>query len=118
MQRSMKGVISVTPVKEGTMQIASRTVRIPSVPATRRTRVAVATCAAALAAGGIAFVAQPADQPAAVTLPAAPAASGGDDLSRYDGALLHHHGIRVARSSVTIPPTTAQRRAADRFHHR
>jgi hypothetical protein len=115
----MDGVTSVMPVKEGTMQIASRPVRIPSVPAGRRTRVAAVTCAAALAAGAIAFIGQPADEPAAITPRPAPAASsGGDDLSRYNGALLHHHGIRVARSTATLPPTSAQRRAADRFHHR
>ena len=101
------------------MQIASHPVHLPSLPATRRSRLAAVVCAAALAAAAVAATI---DRDGDVLTPARPAAvpSGvaGGELSAYDGALLHHHGIRVPRVTATIEPTAAQRGAAARFHHR
>ena len=101
------------------MSNASYTARLRSISGLRRTWI-LAACTAATAAGGVAVLAGSSDdvvpaQPAPLVAPQ----PGGDDLSRYDSALLHHHGVRVPRSTpAPVEPTAAQRSAADRFHHR
>ena len=84
---------------------------------TRRTGLTAAACAVAIA-GSATFLATEGNDATAPAAAPAPAASPASDLSRYDSALLHHHNVRVPRTSPQVGPTAAQRRAADRFHHR
>ena len=85
-----------------------------------RTRFTAAACAAALAVSAAAVMTSGDDATAPVVAPPSSVspASGASDLSRYDSALLHHHQVRVLRPSEQTVLAPAQRRAADRFHHR
>ena len=87
------------------------------VPGSRRSRIVAAACVAGIAAAGVGFLTDSGSE--GISSPdVAPVVVGGDDLSRYDGTLLHHHGIKVPAPETTVEPTAAQRLAAERFHHR
>ena len=81
--------------------------------------ITAAVVAAALAGGTLAIVLND-NTTAAPSVPAPAQATGSaQDLSSYDPALLHRHGVETPRvESASTDSTRRQRAAAERFHHR
>lgn len=80
--------------------------------------IAAAAVTVTLAGGTLALALS--DNPQAPTVPTPAQATGSaQDLSSFDPALLHHHGMEVSRAAAAPPSSTpSQRAAAERFHHR
>ena len=97
------------------MQTNPSTLVSHSVGGLRAVRMSAALLAAAALAAGAVLAAEGRD-PA----PKAAGPSGGavSELSTYDGAILHHHGVRVPVDSTISREASSPRRAAiERFHH-